>query len=131
MAALIAQVVRLNFATAENGWKDDAREGVTYANIHKGEVLDSGWQRNVAPPMEPCLGRFLTAGRRGRGTVVARMVKADLNVSLVVGAAGGRLGRRDRRRGLPHTGGARGAAEGASAGHRGAHHDWEGAAGAV
>ncbi|KAL8456168.1 hypothetical protein Emag_000003 [Eimeria magna] len=93
MAAAMAEVVRLNGAAAENGWEDDAREGVTYANVQKvvehtelqrrvpqvrgpsrpwragqarkfltfwvlclgvleGEVLDSGRQRNAAPPMD-------------------------------------------------------------------------------
>ncbi|KAL8441662.1 hypothetical protein Emag_006982 [Eimeria magna] len=65
MAAVIAKVMRFDGATAENGWEDDAREGVTYANIQKvmehtelqrrvpqGEVVDSGGQKNVAPPMD-------------------------------------------------------------------------------
>ncbi|KAL8441042.1 hypothetical protein Emag_007503 [Eimeria magna] len=79
----IAEVVRLNSATAENLWKDDEREGVTYANIHK--VMEHTELQRRVPQ---------AAGRSGAGGFVFGVCKADLNVRLVVGAAGRRLGRR-------------------------------------
>ncbi|KAL8440726.1 hypothetical protein Emag_007781 [Eimeria magna] len=65
----MAEVARLNSATAENGWKGEAQEGVTYANMHK--VME-----------------HTELERRGP--------QADLDISLVVEAAGGRLAKRSR-----------------------------------
>ncbi|KAL8441463.1 hypothetical protein Emag_007144 [Eimeria magna] len=102
MTTVEAAVMRLDGATPKNGWEDDAREGVIYADIHKAEVLDSGRQRNATPPMYDIgWGVSRQLGSQRRGAVVVGIGKANLDVSVLDGAAGSGQGCRasgaDRR----------------------------------
>ncbi|KAL8441421.1 hypothetical protein Emag_007187 [Eimeria magna] len=154
MTGVLTEVMRLDGATAENGWENDARESVTYADIHKvmeytelerrapqmrgprrpwsageakkfltlwvlglsslkGEVFDSGRQRNATPPMYDLgWGVIRPLGSWRHGAVVVGIGEADLDVSVIVGAGTGQAGQRG---GPPRTCGASGAAGDASA----------------
>ncbi|KAL8439209.1 hypothetical protein Emag_007906 [Eimeria magna] len=130
MAPVVAEMVRLDGAAAENGREDGAREGVAYTNIHKimkntelerrvpqmrgprrawraceakkfltlrilglgvleGEAFNSGRQRDIAPAMHDLGWDVIRQLRHGgRGPVFIGIGKTDLDIGVVIGAAG-------------------------------------------